>query len=254
MTDYGRELGHQFLIEFIDERGQELDAAFRLVAEKKLEGIFFLGSNVVGRKADVVQLGVPCVFVSVDASGVRGPGVSSVSIDNRACGRMALEYLIGCGHRRIAVMGGRDGAGDGIGLRFQGALDALAAHNLSLDEDLYVASPFSLEAAYQATLQLTARRRDFTALFAMSDVMAIGAMRALDERGLKVPEDVGVMGFDGIEMARFTRPALATVEQPAEEIARAGVELMLRLLDDPEDCEYRIVEGRLVEGGSVRAV
>ena len=78
----------------LNERGEELDAAFRLVAEKKLEGIFFLGSNVVGRKADVQQLGIPSVFVTVDASTVRAPGVSSVSVDNRACGRMAVERLI----------------------------------------------------------------------------------------------------------------------------------------------------------------
>ncbi len=254
MTDYGWEMGHQYLIEFIDERGEELDVAFRLVAEKKLEGIFFLGSNVVGRKADVVQLGIPSVFVTVDASTVRAPGVSSVSVDNHACGRMAVEHLIARGHRRIAVMGGREGVGDGIGLRFRGALDALQAHGLKLEEELYVASTFGMEGAYRSALELIDRRRDFTALFAMSDVMAIGAMRALNENGLAVPGDVSVIGFDGIELARFTQPPLTTVEQPAEEIAKAGVELMLRLLDNPEDSEYRIVEGRLVEGGSVRAI
>jgi len=84
--------------------------------------------------------------------------------------------------------------------------------------------------------------------------MAIGAMRALNENKLTVPGDVSVIGFDGIELARFTQPPLTTVEQPAEEIAKAGVELMLRLLENPEDSEYRIVEGRLVEGGSVRAI
>ncbi len=254
MTDYGWEQGHQYLIEFIDERGEELDAAFRLVAEKKLEGIFFLGSNVVGRKADVQQLGIPCVFVTVDASTVSASNVSSVSIDNRACGRMAVERLILGGHRKIAVMGGREGAGDGIGLRFQGAMDAMEAHGLDLEEELYVASPFGMEGAYRAALDLIARRRDFTALFAMSDVMAIGAMRALNEGGLAVPRDVSVIGFDGIELAAFTQPPLTTVRQPAGEIARAGVELMLRLLENPEDCEYRIVEGELIEGGSVREV
>jgi LacI family transcriptional regulator len=254
MTDCGWEMGQKYLIEFIDEEGQELDTAIRLVAEKKLEGIFFLGSNVVGRRAEVEQLGIPAVFVTVDASVIRSPGVSSVSVDNRACGRLAVERLIGCGHRKIAVMGGREVPGDGIGLRFQGAMDALEAHGLKLLEDLYAASPFSMEMAYRAMRSLLGRTRDFTALFTMSDIMAIGAMRALDEAGLKVPEDVSVIGFDGIEMARFTLPPLATIEQPAGDFAKAGVELMLRLLEDPEDTEYRIVEGRLIEGGSVRAV
>ena len=254
MTDFGWETGHQYLIEFIDERGEELDAAYRLVAEKKLEGIFFLGSNVVGRKADVAQLGIPSVFVTVDASTIRAPGVSSVSVDNRACGRMAAEHLILSGHRKIAVMGGREGSGDGIGLRFQGALDALKAHDLTLEDGLHIASPFGMDGAYRVALELLEKRRDFTALFALSDVMAIGAMRALRENGLAVPGDVSVIGFDGIEMARFLEPPLATVEQPAEEIARAGVELMLRLLENPEDNEYRIVEGRLLAGGSVRAI
>ncbi len=254
MTDYGWETGHQYVIEFIDERGEELDAAFRLVAEKKLEGIFFLGSNVVGRRADVLQLGIPCVFVTVDASTLDASGISSVSVDNRACGRMAVERLIENGHRRIAVIGGREGSGDGIGLRFKGATDALEAHGLELAEELYTASPFSMEGAYRAALELLSKGRDFTALFAMSDVMAIGAMRALHESGLQVPRDVSVVGFDGIELACFTLPPLATVEQPADEIARAGVELMTRLLEDPEDREYRIVAGRMIEGGSVRAI
>jgi len=252
MTDFGWEMGQKYLIEFIDEEGHELDIASRLVAEKKLEGIFFLGSEVVGRKDGVEQLGIPAVFVTVDASAIRAPGISSVSVDNRASGRLAVEHLIGCGHRKIAVMGGRTGTGDGIGLRFQGAADALEAHGLKLDR--YTACPFNLEGAYRSALELIEQGRDFTALFTMSDVMAIGAMRALNEAGFHVPGDVSVMGFDGIEMASFTQPPLATIRQPAEEFAKAGVELMLRLLDDPEDTEYRIVEGRLVEGGSVRAI
>jgi LacI family transcriptional regulator len=254
MTNYGWEMGHQYLIEFIDERGEELDAAFRLVAEKKLEGIFFLGSNVVGRRTDVLQLGIPCVFVTVDASLLNAPGVSSVSVDNRACGRMAVERLIASGHRKIAVIGGREGSGDGIGLRFKGAMDALESSGLRLEDSLYTASPFSMEGAYRAAQELLSKRRDFSALFAMSDVMAIGAMRALRETGLLVPKDVSVIGFDGIELASFTQPPLATVEQPAVEIARAGVELMTRLLENPNDCEYRIVEGKLIEGGSVRVI
>ncbi len=254
MTDFGMEMGHQFLIEFIDEGGMELEAAYRLVAEKKLEGIFFLGSNVDGRRDEVGQLGIPLVFVTVDASGVASPGVSSVSVDNRACGREAMAHLIAKGHRKIAVMGGNRGAGDGIGLRFQGAMDALQASNVDFDEGLYSSSSFSMEGAYRAALEMIGRRRDFTALFTMSDVMAIGAMRALRESGLGVPADVSVIGFDGIELARFTQPPLTTIEQPATEIAKAGVELMLQLLEDPEDCAYRIVEGRLIEGGSVRAV
>jgi LacI family transcriptional regulator len=98
---------------------------------------------------------------------------------------------------------------------------------LTLEEELHIASPFGMEGAYRVALELLEKRRDFTALFALSDVMAIGAMRALRENALAVPRDVSVIGFDGIEMARFLEPPLATVEQPAEEIARAGVELML---------------------------
>lgn len=254
MTDFGMEMGHQFLIEFIDEGGMELEAANRLVAEKKLEGIFFLGSSVHGRKDEVAQLGIPSVFVTVDASSIASPGVSSVSVDNRACGQEAMAHLIAKGHRKIAVMGGQRNTGDGIGLRFQGAMDALRMNGLNFDEGLYAPSSFSMEGAYRSALELIGRRQDFSAIFAMSDLMAIGAMRALRESGLSVPEDVSVVGFDGIELARFIQPPLTTIEQPATEIAKAGVELMLRLLEDPQDCEYMIVEGRLIEGGSVRAI
>lgn len=92
---------------------------------------------------------------------------------------------------------------------------------------------------------------DLTAVFAFSDIMAIGAMRALQDHGLRVPEDVSVCGFDGIELAGYLSPRLTTIRQPAERMAGRGVAILIRCIEEQTDAVHELVPYELIEGESV---
>ena len=170
----------------------------------------------------------------------------------RLSARMAVDYLLDCGHRKIAVMGGRREVDDGIGQRYRGVLQSFEARSLAFDERLYVESHFTMGCAYERALAFVRSGLECTAMFCMSDTMAIGAIKAFSEFGLRVPDDISVIGFDNIALARFLTPTLSTVSQPAQLIAEKSVELISRLIHDPSDTENVIVPSRLVQGGTVR--
>lgn len=254
IIQHGDARGQDFLLDFIDESGDEIAAARRHYTEKKVKGILFLGANIVGRDAEIASLQIPCVFVTIDTSALALPAVSSVSVNNRYSARMAVNYLLQRGHRRIAVFGGIREINDSIGQRYQGVLDCFRAYALSFDETLYVESSFTMEKAYEAAAGFLSASPQFTAVFAMSDVMAIGIMKALADHGLRVPDDISMVGFDGIALSRFVLPTLTTVAQPAEELARHSVALVSRLLADETDTDHVTVESSLLEGASVKTL
>jgi len=242
----------RFLLDFIDEQEDEFAAAHRQHAERKLKGIVFLGSSTAGREREICSLPLPCVFATVDTRSIQHSGISSVSVDNCESARTAVNHLIENGHREIAVMGGRRHIPDSIGERFQGVLAAFDDHSLTFDEDLYIESHFALDEAYKAAQQFLSLGRKFTALFCMGDTMAIGAMKALAEHGLRVPDDVSIVGFDNIPLAQYMHPTLTTISQPSQLLAEKSMELIDRLISDPNDTENVILPSTLVRGGTVR--
>jgi LacI family transcriptional regulator len=127
-------------------------------------------------------------------------------------------------------------------MRFQGFCDAFADHGLAYDRSCFRESRFSFEAGYETARDFFASRPDVTALFAMSDTVAVGAIRALKDMGRSVPEDVSVVGFDGIDISRFSVPRLTTVEQPVDEIARRSVDLLLDMLEQGSAPRHILVE------------
>ena len=251
IIERGNQVGQNFLLDFIDEAGDEFEAARLHIAEKKVMGLIFLGSNITGRREEIEALRLPCVFTTVDTSSLSLPSVSSVSVDNRHSARMAVDHLLDMGHRRIAIFGGIREMRDSIGERYQGVLESFDAHGIPFDESLYVQCSFRMDKAYRTAGEFLARNAQFTAVFAMSDTMAIGIIKALSDHGLKVPDDISVIGFDGIELSRFTLPTLTTIAQPADALAGGSLELILRLLENPGDSENVIVPSSLVKGGSV---
>ncbi len=224
---------YPLLVDYMDEDADEVQRAIRLCREKKPLGILFLGGNREHFRKDFQQIRVPCVLISGDASTLNFPNLSSVCIDDRQAARSAVDSLIALGHRRFAIVGGDRTVSDTGRLRYEGCLQAFHKHGIAFDEDLdYRGVRFSCQDGYDATQQLLANGRSFTALFAAADVMAIGAIRALHDNGLRVPEDVSVMGFDGLPLGSFLVPQLSTVVQPASAMARRGVELLIRQMEE----------------------
>ena len=131
--------------------------------------------------------------------------------------------------------------------RFAGYSEALADHGLSLDFSLVEHSEFSVEGGYQATLRLLERNSRFSALFAVDDLMAIGAMRALQERGLKVGEDVAVIGFNNTILGACVQPALTSVHVPIYELGQIAVQMLVaQIYGSGEGPDHQVLPAHLV--------
>ena len=231
-----------FVTEYIDEQADEFQAAIRMTRQNHVKGLIFVGSLLDERVEAIRSLDVPMVFTTVNAESASLPRASSVAVDDRSMGRLVAEELLNCGHRRIAVFGSNPVAGDSLAMRFQGFCEAFTDRGLSYDKSLFRETRFSFEAGYDAARAFFAERPDATALFAMSDTVAVGAIRALRDLGTSVPGDVSVVGFDGVDIGRFTLPRLTTVEQPVEEIARRSVNLLLDMMEKDAAPRHILVE------------
>ena len=224
---------YQLVVDYLDEDLDEVHRAEELCREKKPIGILFLGGNTQHFDSEFERIDAPCVLVTNDASTLKFKNLSSVCTDDMEAGRQAIETLIRLGHRRIAVVGGDIRNSDTSRLRYEGCLQAFAENGIAFDARRdYRGVRFSYQDGYHATKELLKENRDFTALFAVADVMAIGAIRALWESGLRVPQDVSVLGFDGLPLGMYQVPQLSTIRQPAKQLARRSVEILLESIEN----------------------
>jgi DNA-binding LacI/PurR family transcriptional regulator len=177
------------------------------------------------------ERGLPAVLGGRPA-GMLAPGpvpVSFVDVDNAGGARLAVAHLASHGRRQIAVIAGPQDMGVGVD-RLAGYRDAVRRAGLAPDEGLVGYGDFSEESGAAAMRKLLAARPDIDAVFAASDLMAVGAMRVLKEQGRKIPSDVAVVGFENSVLAKQTDPPLTTVHQPVEEMGREMARLLLDLI------------------------
>ena len=158
-----------------------------------------------------------------------GECVASVHFDSYRGMRQATNYLLQLGHRRIAFFQFREETLAGVE-RYRGWRDALQAANINADDQVIWQADYNMTAAYNAALTLLAERRDFTALVASSDALAFGALRALSEYRLRVPEDVSLVGFDDIDFSAFANPPLTTMRQDGSALGQGAMRLLLALM------------------------
>lgn len=239
-------------LHYLEEDGDEIEQALQISRERRPQGILFLGSNFDHFQARFAELALPCVMVTNSGVGLDFPNLSSVSTDDEWAAREAMERLIALGHREIGVLGGCMGISDAATGRFRGCQQAFDAHGMVFDrERQYEMTLFSMSNGYEAMGRLLDKMPELTAVFAMSDVQAVGAIRALHDRGLRVPEDISVMGFDGIELGNYITPKLSTVQQDARRLADRGVEILFAQMEDNAPTVHERTPFRLLEGESV---
>jgi DNA-binding LacI/PurR family transcriptional regulator len=165
---------------------------------------------------------------------------SYVDIDNRAGALLAIDHLVERGRRRIGTIAGPQDMLAGVA-RLDGYREGLRAAGLEHDEDLVAYGQFSETGALDAMQDLLARRPDIDAVFAASDPMAFGAMRAIKDAGRRIPDDIALVGFDGSALARNTDPPLSTVHQPAEAMGRQMASLLLARISDQPVAEPAVI-------------
>ena len=244
---------YPLLVDYLDEDANEVLRALQLCREKKPLGILFLGGNRENFARDFQKITIPCVLVTNDARDLALPNLSSVCVDDRQAARCAVDALASLGHRRLAVVGGDRLVSDTARLRYQGCMDALEDRSLEFDPEAdYAGGRFSYQDGYDAAARLLAQGRKFTALFAQADVMAIGAIRALADQGLRVPQDVSVMGFDGLALGSFLVPQLSTVSQPTRLMARRSMEILIDCIENNRPAVHESVPFTLLSRESTR--
>ena len=232
---------YPLVVDYIDEKDNEVHKAVQLCREKKPLGVLFLGGNREHFLQDFDKIHVPCVLVTNTAAGLPFENLSSVTSDDRLSGRIAIDHMVSLGHRSIAVIGG-DMESDIVKARYEGCMDAFRRHGIDFHpEQDYETSRFSYSDGYRAAKNLMKRGHAFTALFCMSDVMAIGAIRALRDAGRRVPEDISVMGLDGLVIGEYTVPKLATVCQNVDVLTETSLELLLEQIEEKAPAQHRII-------------
>ena len=225
--------GYSLYVDYMDEDGNEVLEGLRLCREKKPLGMLFLGGNRRNFEKDFHSISVPCVLVSNQAEELGFDNLSSVATDDRQAACCAMNSLVELGHRQIVIIGGNRETSDTSRLRYEGCMQSLKEHGIPFHPELdYQGTRYSYHDGYHAAEKLITSGRTFTALFAVADVMAIGAIRALRDHGLRVPEDVSVMGFDGLPLGSFLVPQLSTVAQSVDIMARRGVELLIKSIEE----------------------
>jgi DNA-binding LacI/PurR family transcriptional regulator len=237
---YLREHNYFFLTVIHRHDASMLREYSQLLLERGVEGFITVDTSL--------QEALPLPTVSV--AGHRTlPGVTNVVLDQERGARVALEHLLALGHRKIAFMKGQPFSSDSAD-RWKGVCRVAEELGLEMDPDLIVnleVDDPSPQVGYPYAKQLLARKKPFTALFAYNDISAIGAIRAIQEEALRVPQDVSVVGFDDIQWAAFHTPSLTTVRQPLGKMGQIAAETLIRMIENPGEHSSEIaIEPTLV--------
>jgi LacI family transcriptional regulator len=203
----------------------------RFLLEKNVDGVIFAGKINSKYVKYVEDLGIPFILVDFDLPNRK---VSAVMIDNVRGGEMAVEHLIGLGYKKIAFIGG-DIEHPSIRGRFKGYKRAIERAGIAFDEKLCVIDEPNTRMGngYSACKKLISNLMP-EAIFAANDAMALGCVRFLKEKGIKVPDNVGVVGFDDIEACIHVEPRLTTIRVDKEELGITAVKRLVEMIKNPD--------------------
>ncbi len=247
-----KQKGYACQIYYIGEWENEVKQAIQIIREQHPQGVVFLGSSREFFQESFAEISIPCILITNSAEGMGFANLSSVGTDDAKAAETAMDYLLSLGHTRIGILGGRMEHSQAASGRYLGCGRAFDAHGVSFSfEQQYESAYFTVSGGYQAMEQLIGRMPDLTAVFAMADVMAVGAIRALNDRGFSVPDDISVVGFDGISVGEFHTPRITTIRQEWEQIADRGVEILFSCINGGE-AVHEVVSYRFLERESAK--
>lgn len=226
--------------------------ALETLIMKQIDAIIAIPASDSSEKlCEIAARGIPVVLADRQVKGLR---TDSVMVDNARGAFDAVAYLLKQGHRCIGYID-RMTAQSHSRDQKEGYLAALRAHGAKMDESLIAQSHgFSYDAGYDAAVRLLRQNPAMTAIFAYYDVAALGAMRAVADNGLRVPQDISIMGYDGMPFSKYTCPRLTTMLFPVEALAQNVCDLVMQRLqqeDETQEVAGITITPRLIEGESV---
>ncbi len=211
----------------------------RLLHSRGVEGILAIDTHL--------NEPPPAPTVAI-ASHTPLPGITNIVLDSTRAAELALGHLFRLGHRKIAFMRGQEFSSDS-GTRWRATLQVARTLGIRVSPDLTMRLEKDLqspELGYPVTQQLLIRRRDFTAIVCFNDISAIGCIRALHDGGLRVPDDVSVVGFDDIQSASYHVPSLTTIRQPLQSMGELAATTLLKKIAQQPQPDTLLVEPELV--------
>ncbi len=248
--------GYSIVLHFNHNQEKHLESAVQFSLEKRLVGLIYLGGEV--NKLDegyIKQFKIPVVFASsmIDRE-VNRDLFSSVNINDQDASYKAVSYLLDLNHREIALISAGDDHKSVSKARHDAYIKALDERSISYNPDYISWGNYSMQSGYKAMNTLLERNLPITAVFAVADLMAIGAYKAICDKGLKVPDDISIIGFDGLEITKFINPTLATIEQPANEMGNKIVEVLLSGLKEVTNVFHIVLDTKLIKGHSCELI
>lgn len=231
IEDHLLQEGYFYFVVSHRHRADLLQEYPRLLQARSVEGLIAVDTTCAE------PLSIPLVAVS---GHQEIPGVTNIVLNHAHAAELAIDHLVRLGHRRIALLKGQEFSSD-TRIRWESVCRAAKQHGIEVRPDFTAqleGESSSPELGYEAAHKLLARGVHFSALFAFNDISAIGAIRALHEAGLRVPEDVSVVGFDDIQSAAFQNPGLTTVRQPLRHMGVLAAETVLQRISAPAKTPY----------------
>lgn len=234
------------------EDGKRTMKYLQVLREKRVDGIIFSSGVLKPEYYEAVQaMGVPLVLVATQSEF---DGVPYVKVDDRQAAYDAAEYLIRRGHRRIGMIGG--GEADRIAgkPRYDGFRQALRDHGIPLADAMVQDGGFTFEGGLRAAERLLEAAPETTAVFAAADEMAIAVISAAAGRGIAVPEELSVIGYDNLKLAEMSNPPLTTVAQPLQEMGGLAARKLIAQLDSGITAASEVALHTVIERGTVKTL
>ena len=253
---HAREAGYQVMLCCGKATDDRIDELFDFLAGQRVDGILLTSSsNCAYELLEKYHSMIPTVLLGAGVSEDTALRINSVSTDNYMGGRLAAEYLYQLGHRDVIYLGLRAGSNTHK-LRHRGFVDSAEELGMSVRTIENKGSGSTAEAGYLLAKELFLKGFSQTAIFAVSDMMALGVIQAADELGIGIPDSVSVMGFDNLDYAALPKVQLTTFDQSPDALAKASVRLLLELIESGDRLEYtrKLLLPNLVERKSCRKI
>lgn len=219
--------GLKLLIESTDDEGKEPDSFVNLVRGRNIDGLIVANQRISEHQhlQKIQEAQIPLVFFSSKPN--QPQDMQTVGSDTCLSALMAVQHLIKLGHQKIAFVSFAQPEYDSVNEREVGWRQALQQADIAINPAWVEYADISAQSGYEAMRRLLARQTQFSALFAGNDTIAFGAIRALTEAGLKIPQDVAIVGFDDIPMAAFASPPLTTVRSDPVGLGKAALQKLM---------------------------
>ena len=245
---HARQNGYRIIISATDAN----ESYLRLARERNLDGIIVIGMYPDEFYRQMKESHIPIVLVD---SYCNDHYYHNIRIDDAYGSYLATRYVLSKGHRNMAFFSGQLKENGVMKKRLAGYRDALSEYGIPFDRRYVFEGKIDYASGIDAAERLLSSRVPATAVVAAADILAIGAMKGFYERGVRVPEDISVMGFDDLEISQYLAPGLSTIRQEISQKGEKAVELLINNIKEPNlTKQEQILPVKLVERGSVKRI